>query len=142
VLARAFGTLDGVAAADREELLELDEVGDAMADAVLGWFADDRNRKMLERMRQAGLDPTPVETASGGVLEGKTVVFTGKLETLSRDEAKALVEAQGGRAGSSISTRTDLVVAGPGAGSKLKKAEALGVETLDEAGFMALVGRS
>ena len=70
------------------------------------------------------------------------MVFTGKLEALSRDEAKALVETEGGRAGSSISKRTDLVVAGPGAGSKLKKAKDLGIETLDEPQFLERVGRT
>lgn len=142
MLARAFGTLDGVAGATREDLLELDEVGEAMADAVLHWFAEPRNRTMLARMRDAGVDPAPVAAPAGGRLEGLTVVFTGKLEALSRDEAKALVEAEGGRAGSSISSKTDLVVAGPGAGSKLKKAEELGVDVVDEAEFLARVGRS
>ena len=142
ILARAFGSLAGVAAATEEELLELNEVGAAMAHAVLDWFGEPRNQEMLARMQAAGVDPTPVEVAQGGVFEGQTVVLTGKLEALSRSEAKALVEAQGGRAGSSISKKTTLLVAGPGAGSKLKKAEELGIEVIDEAAFLARVGRS
>lgn len=144
VLAQRFGTLEGVEAATREELLELDEVGEALADAVTGWLATPRNRAMLERMAAAGVAPESVEAATGGVFAGLTVVFTSRLEKLSRDEAKALVESLGGRAGSSISARTHVVVAGPGAGSKLKKAEELGLEVLDEAEFLERVtsGRS
>lgn len=142
ILARAFGTLQGVAAADEEHLLELDEVGAAMAAAVLEWFAEERNQAMLARLRAAGVDPQPVTAPAGGAFEGLTVVLTGKLEALSRDEAKALVEAQGGRAASAVSKRTNLVVAGPGAGSKLKKAEALGIEVIDEPEFLRRSGRA
>ncbi len=140
ILARTFSTLDGVLEADREHLLEIDEVGETMADAVLHWFADERNADMLARMREAGVDPEPAEAAGAGAFEGLTVVFTGKLETLSRSEAKERVEALGGRAGSSISSRTDLVVLGPGAGGKQKKAEELGVETIDEEEFLRRAG--
>jgi len=142
ILARAFTTLAGVAAATTEELLDLNEVGEALAGAVTEWFAEPRNRDMLDRMQAAGVAPTPVEVVAGGVLEGMTVVLTGKLEQLSRDEAKALVATHGGRAASSVSARTDLVVAGPAAGSKLKKAEKLGLEVIDEAEFLRRVGRS
>lgn len=142
ILARAFRTLDGVMAADEEHLLDLDEVGATMAAAVLEWFAEERHRDMLARMRAAGVDPQPVEAPAGGAFEGLTVVLTGKLEALSRDEAKAIVEAQGGRAASSVSKRTDLVVAGPGAGSKLKKAEELGIEVIDEPEFLRRGGRA
>ena len=112
-----------------------------MADSVLDWFAEPRNQAMLERMRAAGVAPAEVALAAGGAFEGLTLVLTGKLEELSRDEAKRLVEAQGGRAASSISKRTDLLVAGPGAGGKLKKAEDLGIEIVDEAEFLRRAGR-
>jgi DNA ligase (NAD+) len=141
MLARAFGTLDALRSASREDLLLLDEVGDAMADAVVAWFADERNRDLLRRLLEAGVEPQPVESPRGGPFDGKTVVFTGTLEALSRDEAKALVEARGGRAGSSISAKTHLVVAGPGAGTKLAKARDLGVEVIDEAEFLRRAGR-
>jgi DNA ligase (NAD+) len=141
MLARAFHTLQGVAEATKEDLLEIDEVGEAMAEAVTRWFSEPRNRRMLDRMEAAGLAPEPVTAAAGGRLEGLTVVFTGKLEAMSRDESKALVEAQGGRAASSISARTHLVVAGPGAGSKRKKAEELGIEIVDEEEFLRRAGR-
>jgi DNA ligase (NAD+) len=137
LLARAFATLEGVVGATREELLEIDEVGETMAHAVLSWFAEPRNQAMLQRMRERGVAPAPVvSSAGGGAFAGLTVVFTGTLETLSRDEAKALVEAQGGRAGSSISSKTDLVVAGPGAGGKRAKARDLGIEIVEEAEFL------
>lgn len=142
ILARAFPDLETVAGATKEDLLDLDEVGEAMADAVLGWFGEPRNRKMLARMREAGVAPEAPTVESGGLFEGLTIVFTGKLERLSRDEAKALVESLGGRAGSSVSARTDLVVVGPGAGSKRKKAEDLGIEVIDEEAFLARIGRA
>jgi DNA ligase (NAD+) len=141
ILARAFGTLEGVAAATREELLDLDEVGEALAESVLTWFGEDRNRSMLERMRESGVAPTPVAAPSGGAFEGLTMVITGKLEVLSRDEAKRLAETLGARAASSVSKRTDLLVAGPGAGSKLKQAQELGIEVIDEAEFLRRAGR-
>ena len=119
ILARAFGTLEGVAAASKEDLLDLDEVGDALAEAVLAWFAEPRNQAMLARMQEAGVAPEAVAAPHGGVFDGLTVVLTGKLEQLSRSEAKRLAESLGARAASSVSKRTDLVVAGPGAGSKL-----------------------
>jgi DNA ligase (NAD+) len=142
ILARAFGTLERVAGAGREELLELDEVGEAMADSLRAWFGEPRNRAMLARMAKAGVAPAPVERRAGGAFEGLTLVLTGKLEALSRDEAKRLVEAQGGRAASSVSSRTDLVVAGPGAGSKRTKAEELGIEIIDEPEFLRRAGRA
>jgi DNA ligase (NAD+) len=142
ILARAFGTLERVAGAGREELLELDEVGEAMADSLRAWFGEPRNRAMLARMAKAGVAPAPVERRAGGAFEGLTLVLTGKLEALSRHEAKRLVEAQGGRAASSVSSRTDLVVAGPGAGSTRTKAEELGIEIIDEPEFLRRAGRA
>lgn len=142
ILARAFGTLEGVAAAEKDDLLDLDEVGEALAESVLGWFAEPRNQAMLVRMRAAGVAPTALEGGEGGTFEGMTIVLTGKLEQLSRSEAKRLAETLGARAASSVSKRTDLVVAGPGAGSKLKKAEELGIEVIDEGEFLRRAGRT
>ena len=141
LLARTFHTLDGVRAATLETLVDIDEVGDAMATSVRRWFDDPRHRDMLDRMAAAGVVPAPHITKTGGALAGLSIVFTGKLESLSRDEAKALAEAEGAKAVSSVSKRTDLVVAGPGAGSKGKKAESLGIEMIDEAEFLRRVGR-
>lgn len=141
ILARAFGSLDAIAAADADQLVELHEVGDAMAEAVVAWFGESHNREMLARLAAAGLDPEPLEAIQGGAFDGLTVVLTGKLEAISRKEAQGLVEQAGGRPASSVSKKTQLVVAGPGAGSKLKKANELGIEVIDEAEFLRRVGR-
>jgi DNA ligase (NAD+) len=142
VLARAFGTLERLAAATPKDLLEIDEVGEVLAEAVTTWFGRPAHRRLLERLAAAGVRPVAPAAPEAGAFAGKTVVLTGTLEALSRDEAKALVEAQGGRAASSVSSKTHLVVAGPGAGSKLKEALALGVEVIDEAEFLRRTGRA
>lgn len=141
ILARAFPSLDALRAATEEELLELNDVGETMARSVLDWLAAEGNQALLARMEAAGVAPTALAAPTGGAFTGLTIVVTGTLEALSRKEAKELVEQQGGRAGSSVSKRTDLLVAGPGAGSKLKKATELGIETIDEAEFLRRAGR-
>lgn len=141
-LAKAFRTLAALSIAPAEALDELDEVGPALAQSVAGWFAEPRNRAFLEKLERAGVRPVPVEDTGGGPLSGLTVVFTGTLPTLSRDEAKALAEAKGARVGSGISSKTSLVVAGEAAGSKLAKAKELGVEVVDEAEFLRRAGRT
>jgi DNA ligase (NAD+) len=112
-----------------------------MAQAVAGWFREPRNADFLARLRAAGVEPVPPEEATQGGFAGLTVVLTGGLTSLSRDEAKHLVEAQGGRVASSVSSKTNLVVAGEAAGSKLAKAKELGLEVIDEAEFLRRAGR-
>jgi DNA ligase (NAD+) len=141
-LARAFPSLAALAQATPEALDELDEVGPAMAGAVAGWFRNPRNEDLLRRLDAAGVHPVPVGGPTSGAFSGLTVVFTGGLEAMSRDEAKHVVEAQGGRVGASISSKTSLVVAGEAAGTKLAKAKELGVEVIDEAEFLRRAGRS
>ena len=136
VLAAGFPTLDALAQATPEALAELDEVGPALSASVSGWFREPRNREFLARLAAAGVAARPVEMRGGGPFQGQTIVFTGTLPTLSRDEAKQRVEALGGRVGSSISAKTSWVVAGESAGSKLAKAKELGVEVIDEAEFL------
>ena len=113
-----------------------------MADAVAGWFREPRNAEFLGRLRERGVEPVAESSgaAGSGPLSGQTVVFTGTLPTLSRDEAKARAEAAGARVGSSLSSRTTLLVAGEAAGSKLKKAGELGVPVVDEAEFLKRLG--
>jgi DNA ligase (NAD+) len=135
-LALAFHTLDALAAASVEELDAIDEVGPALAAAVHDWFRDPRQRAFLDRLAKAGVAPAEAEAAAAGPLSGQTVVFTGTLPTLSRDEAKATAETAGARIASSISSKTTLVVAGEAPGSKLAKAKELGVEVVDEAEFL------
>ena len=143
VLARAFPTVDALAKASQEELDSVHEIGPAIAESVFTWFRQEQNLAMLEKLRRAGVPlagEAPPAQERGQPLAGKTFVFTGELEKLTRDEAQRLVERLGGRATGSVSKKTDYVVAGPGAGSKLDKARDLGIEILDEAGFLSLVG--
>ncbi|MHC4938972.1 MAG: NAD-dependent DNA ligase LigA [Planctomycetota bacterium] len=140
VLAHRFGSLGALAAATEEELLDVDEVGPEVAQSVRGFFERPQNVEVLRRLRDAGLDPRPVEKVEGGTLEGEVVVLTGTLAKMTRDEAKARLQAMGASVGSSVSRKTTLVVAGEKAGSKKKKAETLGIRILDEDAFLELLG--
>lgn len=139
-LAGRFGSMDAIRAADREELADVDGVGEVIADSVIDWFAVDWHREVVARWAAAGVRMAdeaadrPEQT-----LAGLTVVVTGSLADFTRDGAKEAIMARGGKAAGSVSKRTDVVVAGPGAGSKADKAEALGVPMLDEAGFRRLL---
>jgi DNA ligase (NAD+) len=143
-LAAAFTDLDELGAAGEETLMAVPDVGPEVAGALRDWFAQPRNLALLEEFRGLGLWPRserkPGAAAPAGALSGKTLVFTGGLPTLSREEAKALAEAAGAKAASSVSRKTDFVIAGEDAGSKLAKARELGVTILDEAGFLGLLG--
>lgn len=141
VLSRQFGSLEALAAADREQLLAIHEVGPQVADSVIRFFADPNNMQILKQLQQLGVVPVATEQPKGDLLNGKVFVFTGALERFSRKEGESLVEAEGGRATGSVSKKTDYVVAGPGAGSKLTKAEQLGIEVLNEEEFLALIGK-
>ena len=125
----------------RSHLLAIDGVGEIMADAVIAFFHEDHNRQAVARLLDQ-VTPQEAEavTTEGSPVAGKTIVFTGTLEQMSRAEAKARAEALGAKVSGSVSAKTDLVVAGPGAGSKLKKAAELGVETITEEEWLALVG--
>ncbi|CAN5695176.1 hypothetical protein BH23GEM11_BH23GEM11_19250 [soil metagenome] len=139
-LAGHFRTLDALRAADRETLEAVHGIGPRMSEAITGFFAEPLNAAAVDALTaKLGALTVPDAVGAGGPLEGMTIVFTGTLETMSRGAAKKLVEQAGARSPSSVSGETDLVVAGPGAGSKRAKAEALGVEVLDEAAFLALM---
>jgi len=129
--------------AQREEIVNIDGVGEIMVDAVIGFFADERNRAAMDRLL-THVSPADAEAVAtdGTPVAGKTVVFTGTLEQMSRAEAKARAEALGAKVSGSVSAKTDIVVAGPGAGSKLKKAQDLGVETLTEEQWLDMIGRA
>ena len=121
------------------ELTSIEGVGPVVAEALGDFFHEPHNREVWDDLlNEVSPPPYVVETRDSPVA-GKTVVFTGKLETMSRDEAKAQAEALGARAAGSVSPKTDLVVAGPGAGSKLKKAAELGIEVIDEAAWAEIV---
>ncbi len=121
-------------------IIETPGVGPEVADALINFFAEPHNIAVIEALRANGVAPADViHKTRASRVSGKTVVFTGSLEAFSRDEAKAQAEALGAKVAGSVSAKTDLVVAGPGAGSKLKKAQDLGIETMDEAGWLAIV---
>ncbi|MGR3718243.1 MAG: NAD-dependent DNA ligase LigA [Thermohalobaculum sp.] len=140
----AFAETMTAAAADpeaRDQIIAIDGVGAVLADAVIAFFADAHNQGAVARLLEH-VTPEDAEapSAQDSPVAGKTIVFTGTLVGMSRAEAKARAEALGARVSGSVSARTDLVVAGPGAGSKLKKAVELGIDTLDEDGWLALIG--
>ena len=142
LLARNFSSLEALAAATDEELVDLEGIGPEMADAIRSWFDGPFGALMLARLHAGGVEIVYPEAQSsgGGELDGKTVVFTGTLENLSRAEAKRLAEDAGARVTSSVTSKTDFVVCGESAGSKRKKADELGVSLLDERAFLALTG--
>jgi DNA ligase (NAD+) len=115
-------------------------VGPETAREIRAWIEEPQNRRVVERLVQAGMRPAAEEAQRGGVFSGKTVVLTGGLSKLSRDEAKAEIERRGGKVSGSVSRKTDLVVEGEDAGSKAAKARELGVRIVDEAAFLRLLG--
>ena len=143
-LARHFGKLDGVMDASVEQLLEVPDVGPIVAESVHAFFRQPHNREVVEQLRAVGVtweEGEPVAQVPRP-LSGKTVVLTGTLPTLSRDEAKELLEAAGAKVAGSVSKKTSYVVAGAEAGSKLDKAQELGIPVLDEDGLRALLSGS
>jgi DNA ligase (NAD+) len=142
LLADHFGSLDKLAKATEEQLYEVEEVGPRVAESILHFFREPRNLKVLEKLRQAGLQFEQKKAHKAeGKLAGKQFVLTGTLPNYSRDEAERLIEEAGGRVISSVSKKTDYVVVGADAGSKLDKARSLGVKTIDEAELLKLLGR-
>jgi DNA ligase (NAD+) len=140
-LAERFGSLDAIAAAGLEELQRAEEVGPKVAESIVQFFRESHNRELVDRLRAAGLTFThETRHEHEGPLDGITFVLTGSLPTLSREEAKSLIEAAGGKVVGSISKKTNFVVAGADPGSKLEKAGKLGIEVIDEDGLLKLVG--
>jgi DNA ligase (NAD+) len=144
-LARHFGQLDRILDATEEQLLEVNDIGPVVAQSIRTFFQQQHNREVVEQLRAAGVHWAEQEVARRAdvskPLTGKTLVLTGTLPTLTRDEAKELVEAAGGKVTGSVSKKTDYVVAGEEAGSKLDKARELGVTVLDEQGLRALLAK-
>jgi DNA ligase (NAD+) len=141
LLAADFGTIDRLRAASEEDLKRVEGVGPSMAHEVHMYFHGPGG-ELVGKLLAGGVEPQAVEAIAEGPFTGKTFVFTGTLETMSRPDAEALVRKLGGKAGSSVSAKTDYVVAGPGAGSKLEKAQKLKLEILDEQGFLAILPKS
>ena len=141
-LAERFGSVDGLRHAAREELVAMDDVGEIVADSILGFFEDVANVRLVDALLAAGVSPeAPRARAAGGAFEGMTVVVTGTLTRFSRAEAEEAIREAGGKAAGSVSKKTSLVVAGEAAGSKLTKAESLGVPVIGEDEFLRRLGR-
>lgn len=139
-LASAYGSMDKIRTADVEDLAGIDGVGPVIAESIREWFSVDWHCRVVDRWAEAGVrTEDEVDESTPRTLEGLTVVVTGSLEGFSRDESKEAIIARGGRASGSVSKKTDFVVAGPNAGSKLTKAESLGLVVLDEAEFVTLL---
>jgi DNA ligase (NAD+) len=140
LLAEAFGSMDALLAASPEDLERVQEVGPRVAAAVHEFFAEPRNRELVERLRTAGLTFTAEKRRRSAKLEGMTFVLTGTLPTLTREDAKGRIEAAGGRVSGSVSKKTSYVVAGEEAGSKLDKARDLKVPIIGEEELLEMFG--
>ncbi len=139
-LAEAFGSLEAIAKAGLEELQQAEEVGPKVAESIFQFFREPRNQELIGRLREAGLQFNyPVVKRKAGPLKGLTFVLTGTLPHLSREEARKLIEAAGGKVSGSVSKKTNYVVAGEEAGSKLTKAQELGIKVVNEVEFLDLI---
>ena len=139
VLAARFRTMDALENASLEELTAVDDIGEITARSILDWFASPQSRHLLSRLREAGVNMEAAEQGSDQRFAGLTFVLTGTLEHFTRDEAASRIEALGGKSAGSVSKKTSYVVAGEAAGSKLRKAQELGVPVLSEAEFLAML---
>ena len=140
-LAREYKSIEGLRSATREQLISMDNVGEITADAIIGWLNDENNLSEIEHLLTAGVTPqSPRENAQSGVFSGQFVVLTGTLSEFKRSEAQKLIEERGGECQSSVTSKTTLVVAGEAAGSKLEKAQKLGIRVIDEAAFKEMLG--
>ena len=142
LLAEAFSDMDHLRKASKDELESVHEVGPKVADAILQFFDQPQNARLVERLKEAGVNMKADARAAtaAGSFAGKTVVVTGTIEGLSRDEIRTLLRRQGARVAESISKKTDLLVCGRDAGSKLEKARSLGVRIMPAEEFLGLVG--
>ena len=140
VLAARFGTLDALIAASEEELTAVPDIGGITARSLLQWFQSPQSIHLIDTLREAGVNLESHEEPVGDQLAGKIFVLTGTLERFTRDEAGAMIEAQGGKVSGSVSKKTSYVVAGEAAGSKLRKAQELGIPVLTEEEFLTMLG--
>lgn len=138
-LARYFENLPRFREANLEDLKNISGIGEVVAESVHGWLKEAKNQKMINELLDAGVRVEPVHHSKHQPLKGKTIVFTGEMESMSRDAAKEKVRELGGDPAESVSKQTDLVVAGPGAGSKLARAKKLGIKIVDEKEFLKMV---
>ncbi len=138
-LAKTFKTLKGICNATYEELLAIPDIGEVMASSIVDYFNQEKNRDLIIKLLELGVEPKEYNEVTYDLFLGKTIVLTGTLEKLSRDEGNAIIEKLGGKAASSVSKKTSFVVAGPGAGSKLAKAQELGIPVYNEDDFLEMI---
>ncbi|MCU0530831.1 MAG: NAD-dependent DNA ligase LigA [Syntrophales bacterium] len=139
ILTKRFGSIGAIEAASQEELKAVEGIGPTIAESIFAFFHEPHNLAVLRKLEQAGVRPVSEQKPTSSALAGKTFVFTGGLRGFSREKAKDMVESLGGSATSSVSKKTDYVVAGEDPGSKIEKAKSLGVTILDEDGFLTLI---
>ncbi len=140
-LAKKYKQIESFYTLTKEELIEIDDIGDISADYIIDYFSRKKNREVIDRLKECGVSTEyEAEESKGNILDGLTFVLTGKLPTMSRDEAGALIESYGGKTSSSVSKKTDFVLAGDDAGSKLTKAQTLGVKIIDEQQLKDMLG--
>lgn len=139
-LVERYTSIGEIAAASREELMSIPDIGPLVADSIVSFFGNPGTVAVIERLRESGIDPVAQKVEKGTKFAGLTFVFTGSLTKFTREEAKAMTEKEGGKTSGSVSKKTNFLVAGPGAGSKLADAQALGLAVLDEDGFLAMLG--
>jgi DNA ligase (NAD+) len=139
-LAEQFGSMEKIAAASRDELQSAEEVGPKVAESIFTFFREPQNRALVERLKAANLSfEYTVKKRAGGPLAGLTFVLTGTLPNLARDEAKQRIEAAGGKVAAAVSRKTNFVVAGDDAGSKLSKARELAIPVINETELLAML---
>lgn len=139
-LIKHFPSIDALSRATMDDLLEIHEIGEMIAGSMVSYFSDEKNRQLIDELKQHGLNMThQQEETIEHIFNGKTLVLTGKLTLFSRDQATEIIEKCGGKVASSVSAKTDFVVAGEDAGSKLKKAQELGVRVIDEETFKVMI---
>ncbi len=141
ILARHFGSMENLIKANIDDLTTLNEIGPEIAQSIVEFFSENKNRKVMEKFHLAGVSPLAQDTVTDTTLKGKSFVFTGSLESMGRNEAKALVESRGGVVQSSVTGKTSYVVAGSEPGSKLDKARRQGISVISEKDFFKLIGR-
>lgn len=142
ILSNHFGSLDAVLTASEEEMTEIRDIGATTAQSIVQWREQEQSRHLIARLREAGVNFTGEKTATGDLFAGKTIVVTGTLPTLSRKDANTLIERLGGKAAGSVSKKTSFVVAGEAAGSKLQKANELGIPVLTEEEFLKMTAEA
>lgn len=141
-LTKKYPTAEELSKAAKEDLTELENVGEITAEAIVGWFADPENAEEVKALLAAGVNPQTAKKVEGGSFAGQFVVLTGTLENFKRSEAQKLVEERGGECQSSVTAKTTLVIAGEAAGSKLEKAQKLGIKIIDETEFKNMIAES